>query len=757
MNWNSIKLALPLLLAVACAKEHPGNTVSVPGTDGPVITVSLPFTGTKTTLGEKAGNLYPVIWKEGDCLSLNGASSLPLSAEDAGATSAGFVFRDGLSTPYNLLYPLSGEKDLVVFPGTQVYVPGSFDPSAVPMWGTSNTYSNVTLRHFFSLVRISIQSASAKVLRSITLTAIGGEPISGSFRARTDENGAFDGTLVAENGIPSLVYSFGEEGLALKAGETAVAYISIPLGSYSQGFKAVIRTADQEYRQLRFFSAGRTVVAGKVLEFPEKALEDCSAIWEYFVSASGTGNGRSEDEPMSVASMQALLQQTDGEKLEDATFHFTAGTHKITTPIVLPGKDSYSNPVAYTITGDNNAILDGGGSSQIFVITSDNSHVTVKDLTLTNGSGTASGGLVSVQENGPLFDHCSFTNTSSSGTGGAVRISDENKGKGHFSHCTFSGNTGSSGGAVVITNANTQGLFSGCTFTGNNATNGGAVYSTNGVLTLENCILDGNKAKNGGAICSTAGTILINGGTISNNTASSEGGAFYGANNQKPVYYINGCSIVDNTGMQNGYAIYLNTSAAPNFATLCMNNTTLYNSKPMETSNASAICNKGKSLIINSTFYGTTSKWGTFALGCHKAFNDKTGCLLLNSIFINTTAGKPAIYQTGSNYYAIAKNCLASAVSSNSQFTQNNVVIEPPTMNWNGTLFTWSGNTSLPRWSRLDTETELSGDTYALAYGFLTWLKSLKYNIDGTEYDALDVDQTGHLRSEYSWAGSYQK
>ena len=750
-------MALPLLLAVACAKEHPGNTGSIPETDGSVLTVSLPFTGTKTTLGEKAGNLYPVIWKEGDCLSLNGASSLPLSAEDAGATSAGFVFRDGLSTPYNLLYPLSGEKDLVVFPGTQVYVPGSFDPAAVPMWGTSNTYTNVNLRHFFSLVRISIKSASAKVLRSITLTALGGESLSGSFRARTDENGAFDGTLVAENGIPSLVYSFGEEGLALKPGETAVAYISIPLGSYAQGFKAVIRTADQEYRQLRFFSAGKTVVPGKVLEFPEKALEDCSAIWEYFVSASGTGNGRSEDEPMSIASMQALLQESGGEKLEDATFHFTAGTHKITTPIVLPGKDSYSNPVAFTITGDNNAILDGGGSSQIFVITSDNSHVTIKDMTLTNGSGTASGGLVSVQENGPLFEHCSFTNTSSSATGGAVRISDENKGKGYFSHCTFSGNTGSSGGAVVITNAKTQGLFSDCTFTGNNATSGGVVYSTNGTLTLENCTLDGNTAKNGGALCSTSGIIHINGGIISNNSASSEGGAIYCGNSQRPVYYINGCSIVDNTGMQNGYAIYLNTSAAPNFATLCMNNTTLYNSKPMETSNASAICNKGKSLIINSTFYGTTSKWGTFALGCHKAFEDKTGCLLLNSIFINTTAGKPAIYQTGSNYYAIAKNCLASAVSSNSQFTQNNVVIEPPTMNWNGTLFTWSGNTSLPRWSRLDTETELSGDTYALASGFLTWLKSLKYNIDGTEYDALDVDQTGHLRSEYSWAGAYQK
>ncbi|MBR0246286.1 MAG: hypothetical protein IJQ61_07430, partial [Bacteroidales bacterium] len=111
----------------------------------------------------------------------------------------------------------------------------------------------------------------------------------------------------------------------------------------------------------------------------------------------------------------------------------------------------------------------------------------------------------------------------------------------------------------------------------------------------------------------------------------------------------------------------------------------------------------------------------------------------------------------GANYYAIAKNCIASNVSSNTQFTQTNVIIEPPVLTWNGTLFTWDGNTTLPHWSRLDTETELSGSMYALASNFLAWLKSIKYNMDGIEYDALDVDQTGHLRSEYSWAGAYQK
>lgn len=760
MNWNSIRLALPLLLAVACVKEIPRQTDS--GQESGTLTVCLPETGTKTALGAKADGKYPVLWKEGDCLSLNGYPSLPLSLQDAGSSSAGFVFRGGLAAPYNLLYPVSGEADLVVFPASQMHVEGGFDPAAVPMWGTSNSYTSVSLRHFFSLVRISIKTETARVLKSITLTALGGEPISGSFRAGTDGNGAFDGSLQVENGRPSVLYSFGDEGISLAAGQTAVAYISIPIGNYSAGFKAVVQSSEREYRQLRFFSDGRKVAPGKVLEFPDKDFDECSVIWEYFVSATGNGDGLSDETPMSISDLMALLSNPDGTKLKDATIHFVAGTHAITSPIVLPGKETYNSPLSYTITGDNQAVLSGGGSSQIFLVTEDNSHVTIKEVELTNGSSTESGGLVSIQNNSPLFEHCNFTNSVNTTTGGAVRISGEGKGNGLFRDCRFTGNSANSGGgAVVITNPRTKGLFSGCHFSGNSSSStsgvGGAIYSTNGTLTLDNCTVDGNKASAGGAFYVTAGTVHINGGRISNNTADTQGSAFCCKDGQKPVFYVNGCSFVDNNAAQNGYVIYLNTSTAPNFATLCMNNCTVYNTKPMETSNASAVCNKGKSLVLNSTFVASTTRWGTWALGCHKNFEDHYGCLLLNSIFVNTASGKTAIYQTGANYYAIAKHCIASAVTSNSQFTQNEVLLESPDLDWNGSLFSWDGRTTLSQWRRQDIETELSGSTYALAAGFLDWLKGLKFNIDGNEYDALDVDQTGHLRSTYSWAGAYQK
>lgn len=746
-------------MLAACAKEPSaplGTTEVASGTSG-TITVSLPEAVTKTVLGGKAAGKYPTIWQEGDCLQLNGYSSLPLSAEAAGGASAGFVFRDGLAAPFNLLYPVSGEKDLVVFPATQSYVKDSFDPAATPMWGASESYTDVTLKHLSSLVRISIKTEKERVLKGITLTALGGESISGSFRAGVDEKGAFNGSLIPENGTADVFYSFGEEGLHLGAGETVVAYISIPVGSYSQGFKAVVKSAAYEYRQLNFFGAGRSITPGKVLEFPDKTFEDCFAVWEYYVSATGTGDGFSEEAPMSIEKMLALLQDGESDRIDEATFHFTAGTHTITSPIVLPGLDIYTNPVTYTITGDNQAILNGGGTSQIFQVLADNGHVTVKDLTLTNGSA-ASGGLALIQHTGPLFKNCLFTGTTSTGAGGAVRIDTAEKGNGRFEGCAFTGNTGANGGAAVITNANTTASFTDCLFSGNTtAGGGGAFYSTNGVVTMDNCTIEGNTANNGGAFYASGGTIKINGGIISNNTATLEGGAIYASDRQKPVYYINGCCLADNTASKNGYVIYLNTSNASGFATLCVNNSTIYNSAAMTGSNASAVCNKGKTLLLNSTLYGTTSSWGTFALGCHKNFNDEYGCLLLNCIFVNTAAGKPAIYETGTNYYAIAQNCIASVVSDNTQFTRTNVISAVPSLHWDKGVFTWNGETDLPHMSSADIESVLSNGNYQMAPAFLAWLKSLKYNIDGAEYNALDVDQQGHLRNTYSWPGAYQK
>lgn len=272
---------IPLLAALAagCAKE--GESSASPGTaetsagvaEEAVITLSLPDALTKTALGEKSGGKYPTLWQEGDCIALNGFSSLPLSAEDAGAASAPFIFRDGLSSPFNYVYPAGAcsGADAVVFPSSQRYVEDSFDPAAALMYGSSLTYGDARLNHLSSLVRIGLTAAEDVNLSEISLTALGGAALSGTFTLGKNEDGTLDGSLVPAQTRSTVSYLF-EPPLALSA-EAKFAYIAIPHGSYPDGFKATVKTSDGKVMVLSFFSEGREVAPSKVLEFPEKEFE----------------------------------------------------------------------------------------------------------------------------------------------------------------------------------------------------------------------------------------------------------------------------------------------------------------------------------------------------------------------------------------------------------------------------------------------------------------------------------------------------
>lgn len=648
--------ALLAVLAAGCAKEGtPGMTDGMPREA--VISVTLPEAVTKTALGEKAGGKYPTIWQEGDSLQLNGYASLPLSSEAAGAKEAGFVFRDGLSAPFNLLYPVSGEKDLVVFPSVQYYAEGSFDPAAAPMWGTSESYADVTLRHFSSLVKITLSAERPITLGSITLTALGGEPICGSFRAGMDGEGAFDGSLNVESGSPRLLYCFGEEGLELGAGETAVAYVSIPSGTYSAGFNAVVKTASYECRRLKFFTSGRNVADGKVLEFPSRGFDECEIVWEYYVSATGDGEGLDENDPMSIDAMLSMLKDPDGKGLDKATFHFTPGVHSITSPISLPGKDSYSGDLSYVITGDGRAVLDGGGRSQIFEIGADNSHVRVESITLTGGSSTESGGLVAIHDAAPLFVNCSFTDTRLTAdkiSGGAVRVDTAEKGSGTFEDCKFSGNFATGGGgALVITNPGTALSLKRCTFEDNGAgvTGGGAIYTTNGITELDDCIFLGNWANSAaGAVYITTGTVWARGCRFLENyvnSVASKGGAvdisaagtFYGDRCYFRDNYFDESKMSANNTAGLGFDIKAETAGS----TLCLHNCTVQNTrmntnKSYNLSNCCSIASLGYCIVVNSTLHGNGKNTGRgcFSVGYNgTAEGDSDKALFLSNIAVH--------------------------------------------------------------------------------------------------------------------------
>ena len=95
------------VLALSCAKTDE------PRMDGKtLLTISLPNQLIRTTMGPSEGGERHVYWSEGDCLSLNGTTSNPLSASEAGGSSAVFTFPGVLSTPYRVLYPASFYKNV---------------------------------------------------------------------------------------------------------------------------------------------------------------------------------------------------------------------------------------------------------------------------------------------------------------------------------------------------------------------------------------------------------------------------------------------------------------------------------------------------------------------------------------------------------------------------------------------------------------------------------------------------------------------
>jgi len=269
MKTNPIlTLSVLALLALSCAQEF-AEPQGGPGEVSQVeMNVSLPDASVKTSLGPKADNGYPTLWSEGDMISLNGVKSKALNAESAGKNTASFLFKGDIRYPYNILYPATDKASQVNFPALQQYVPGTFDPLAVPMYSSSRSFENASLSHLSSLLKFSISSAESVVLSQIQVTSMGGENLSGTFEMQTDEEGLFSGAMTSVQGSVSTSLSFGDQGLTLSSTPQEF-FISIPHGTYTKGFNVLLITDDSKVMTLKFYTKdGEKVVApAKVIEF----------------------------------------------------------------------------------------------------------------------------------------------------------------------------------------------------------------------------------------------------------------------------------------------------------------------------------------------------------------------------------------------------------------------------------------------------------------------------------------------------------
>ncbi|MBP5559354.1 MAG: calcineurin-like phosphoesterase C-terminal domain-containing protein [Bacteroidales bacterium] len=252
-----------LILAAACTVEGPENS----GTT--VLSVEISPDATKTYMAPDANpsGEHQVYWSEGDCLSLNGTASNPLTGIVQGTTSANFTFPGVLNPPYSILYPASFWKNAstITLPAEQTYAAGSFAAGAEPLAGYTADGSTVSVSHLCAMVKVSVKKdpgVSASNLSKVIFKGKAGEQVCGDF--------TIDYTVPSISGAAT-----GSEGrsLTLNVGEpldesTSLDIVLIvPAREYASGF--TVELIDEDSRTMtKSRSSAITLDPGKLTVFP---------------------------------------------------------------------------------------------------------------------------------------------------------------------------------------------------------------------------------------------------------------------------------------------------------------------------------------------------------------------------------------------------------------------------------------------------------------------------------------------------------
>ena len=243
---------------------------------------------TKTHLGEKVGELYPLLWSEGDAIAVNGVVSTPLTAEQADANVASFTLDGELEQPYCVVYPAEAsrtegdvtEGEEVVEPepantvypvnflAEQAYTVGTFAPKAAPMYGYTTEQSMIQMQHLTGVLRLAVKGNGEKVT-SILIKAQGGK-IAGAFTVDC----ATGAVVAGEEAVNTVTVTFAEP--LVLGDEAQVVYATVPAGSYGT-FMVTINTEAHEKMTVKFNSDVKPINAGTVREFGEFAYEANSA------------------------------------------------------------------------------------------------------------------------------------------------------------------------------------------------------------------------------------------------------------------------------------------------------------------------------------------------------------------------------------------------------------------------------------------------------------------------------------------------
>ena len=218
-------LAMASIFAVGCQNDNTSDNAVNVG-DGTTLTISLPQT--RTSLGGKVGDTYPIYWSEGDKIVVNGTLSNEVQINAENRASASFYFSNTvLSHPYHITYPYcestSAEQAVVEFPAEQEYTEGTFAPNCAPMCGYAEKKSaTITLKHLASVLRIPVKAKfDGAALEKVVLTAE--NSVTGEYNVDC-QNAA----IIATESVGNVVTYTLPANFALSSSTESVLHIVLP-------------------------------------------------------------------------------------------------------------------------------------------------------------------------------------------------------------------------------------------------------------------------------------------------------------------------------------------------------------------------------------------------------------------------------------------------------------------------------------------------------------------------------------------------
>ena len=225
-------------VALASCSENNLDAVKPeePSNIGTVLTAVI-GADTKTTIGEKSGKEYSILWAAGDKINVNGEESSEAVIE-ADAKSAKYSFEKVLTAPFSAVYPSSVYKSegVVTIPSSQSYKAGTFDPSSAVLGAYSESGTSLTFHHLMAYLKLSfITKSDTDNIKTISVKSAGAESMSGDFSI---DYGTSTLAPVADNTKKGIVLDCGESGVAL--GTEVI--VAIPAQTYASGI--VISTMD---------------------------------------------------------------------------------------------------------------------------------------------------------------------------------------------------------------------------------------------------------------------------------------------------------------------------------------------------------------------------------------------------------------------------------------------------------------------------------------------------------------------------------